>query len=441
MNKKRETVFISHATPEDNDFTIWLASRLELLGYDVWIDKNKLIGGETFWKEIDSAIRNDTIKFLLVYSKNICYNHEAGNIKNGINNEIELAKSIGFENNFKDFIIPLKIDNSPHNLFVGANVLNHIDFSKGWGEGFKLLTKKLNTDSIPKKSTSEISFKDWFETSYTSSNGILRKEEFYISSSWGFASLPDKFYLIQYRNRKQANLVLENYQFPCHLTGNVIASFSKKYPTKFNIDGKILEVFPIKEFEIPLTDIVYGNGSVQFPKIIDKINLYKSLITTCVHKIFHNRGLKVYSFSNKKSAYFFTPGILENDKVKFLFPVTEKVKNIQVLGKHLDQMWHFALSIRPRVNPYFQISIYNHLIFTTNGFNPLDSNKKIQSNRRQKGKRMFNKQWRDLVLAYIQGLKDEENQIKLNVAKNEYVIMDEYPKILNSQFGYNEPSS
>jgi len=90
----RDTIFISHATPEDNEFTIWLASRLELLGYNVWIDKIKLIGGETFWKEIDQSIRNTTIKFLLVYSKNICYNQNPGDIKNGINNEIELAKSI-----------------------------------------------------------------------------------------------------------------------------------------------------------------------------------------------------------------------------------------------------------------------------------------------------------------------------------------------------------
>lgn len=441
MNGNRNTIFISHATPEDNDFTIWLASRLEMLGYNVWIDKNKLIGGETFWKEIDHAIRNNTIKFLLVYSKNICYNHEAGNIKNGINNEIELAKSIAIENQIKDFIIPLKIDASPHNLFVGANVLNHIDFSNGWGNGFELLIKKLNTDGIPKQSNSSISFKDWFETSYTNSNGIIEKEEFYISSAWEFNQLPSKFYLIQYQNKKQADLVVESYKYPCHVIGNVVCSFSKNPPKDFIVKEESIEIIPKRVIEVPLTDIVYGIGDFQFPKVIDKINHFKSLITTCIHSIFQNKGLKEYSFSNRKSAYFFTPGILENDKVKYLFPVTEKTKNIQVFGKHLDQSWHFALSIRPRVKPYFQVSIYNHLIFTTNGFNPLDSKKKIQSNRRQKGKRMFNKQWRDLVLAYMQGLKDKENQIKIRVNEHENLVMEEYPKILNSQFGYNEPNT
>jgi len=48
----RDTLFISHATPDDVEFTIWIASRLELMGYKIWIDKEGLLGGERFWKEI-----------------------------------------------------------------------------------------------------------------------------------------------------------------------------------------------------------------------------------------------------------------------------------------------------------------------------------------------------------------------------------------------------
>lgn len=50
-NKLKDIIFISHATPEDNEFAIWLASRLENAGYNVWIDKNELIGGEEFWDD------------------------------------------------------------------------------------------------------------------------------------------------------------------------------------------------------------------------------------------------------------------------------------------------------------------------------------------------------------------------------------------------------
>ena len=107
MNK--DTIFISHATPEDNDFTIWLASRLELLGYEVWLDKNALLGGEKFWETIDDTIRNKTIIFLLVYSQNIFQKDIhgfviPGKVKDGIYKEFGFAESIGKNNKIDDFI-------------------------------------------------------------------------------------------------------------------------------------------------------------------------------------------------------------------------------------------------------------------------------------------------------------------------------------------------
>ena len=52
----RDTIFISHSTPQDNTFSIWIASRLEMLGYKVWVDKDGLLGGERFWPTIQKAI-------------------------------------------------------------------------------------------------------------------------------------------------------------------------------------------------------------------------------------------------------------------------------------------------------------------------------------------------------------------------------------------------
>ena len=36
-NKPKDIIFISHATPEDDEIAIWLASRLKNAGYNVWI--------------------------------------------------------------------------------------------------------------------------------------------------------------------------------------------------------------------------------------------------------------------------------------------------------------------------------------------------------------------------------------------------------------------
>jgi hypothetical protein len=38
----RDTIFVSHANPEDNTFALWLALRLEELGFKVWCELTNL---------------------------------------------------------------------------------------------------------------------------------------------------------------------------------------------------------------------------------------------------------------------------------------------------------------------------------------------------------------------------------------------------------------
>ena len=53
----RSVVLVSHANPEDNPFARWLSLKLAALGYNVWSDVTKLLGGEDFWQEIEAIIR------------------------------------------------------------------------------------------------------------------------------------------------------------------------------------------------------------------------------------------------------------------------------------------------------------------------------------------------------------------------------------------------
>ena len=62
VTKPRRLVFISHANPQDNVITLWLATRLASAGYEVWSDLTKLIGGELFWDDIAEAIRVHSAK-------------------------------------------------------------------------------------------------------------------------------------------------------------------------------------------------------------------------------------------------------------------------------------------------------------------------------------------------------------------------------------------
>ena len=67
----RETVFVTHAAPEDNEFALWLSAKLAIAGYRVWVDRRRLRGGDDFWDEIDRVLRTEAIKQVVVFSQHI----------------------------------------------------------------------------------------------------------------------------------------------------------------------------------------------------------------------------------------------------------------------------------------------------------------------------------------------------------------------------------
>jgi hypothetical protein len=140
----KDVVFISHANPEDNAFTRWLSLRLASLGYRVWSDVTQLLGGEDFWRDIEKAIREDTVKFLYVLSRTS--NHREGSLL-----ELKVAHDVRKRDKLHDFIIPLHLDDLPFNeVNIQLSSLMAIDLSKRWAEGLKQLVAKLEKDGVPK---------------------------------------------------------------------------------------------------------------------------------------------------------------------------------------------------------------------------------------------------------------------------------------------------
>ena len=63
--QERRAIFISHATPEDNPFTIWLGANLAAAGYEVWADVLRLNGGDDWQRKLEQALRERACKVLL----------------------------------------------------------------------------------------------------------------------------------------------------------------------------------------------------------------------------------------------------------------------------------------------------------------------------------------------------------------------------------------
>ncbi len=142
MSGDRTHVFVNYAT-EDSIFVDWLCLRLLNEGYRVWCDRLKLLGGESYPKDIDDAISNRTARFVAVLSKDSI--HKPNPLK-----ERTLALQIARQRN-ESFVIPLNLQGlSPTDLGWMQSDLTFIPFTN-WKEGLSQLLKNLERSNVPKE--------------------------------------------------------------------------------------------------------------------------------------------------------------------------------------------------------------------------------------------------------------------------------------------------
>lgn len=197
----RDSIFISHANPEDNEFAQWLALQLAKQGFPVWCDLTKLLGGEDWWKDIQNILEEKTIKFLYVLSK-------ASNKKDGTRRELMVANNVSKKYDLKDFVIPLRIDDLDYKDFnIELARLNAISFKEGWADGLKPLLKKLEEDKIPKsKNFSPDAVTSWWKEKFSADAGVILEPDEYLSNWFPVELLPDNLFFHRFSNETELSI-------------------------------------------------------------------------------------------------------------------------------------------------------------------------------------------------------------------------------------------
>ena len=73
------------------------------------------------------------------------------NTKPGALKELALAQTVAKVHQFRDFVIPLKIDDISYaDININLHQLNAVSFEKGWREGFQQLLLKIELDGVQK---------------------------------------------------------------------------------------------------------------------------------------------------------------------------------------------------------------------------------------------------------------------------------------------------
>lgn len=416
MADATQGIFISHAaTPEDTELTRWLALRLMREGYSVWCDIECLRVGDDFWREIESEIRTNAFKFVLVLSKNSI-------TRQGVLNELGVAAKIA-KHRGKRFILPVRADDLPHEEFpIEANRLDAADFSKSWSVGLGRLMQILAEDGVPKKGGGPAAVAGWWQQRYSATEGVSNEPEEYSSNRFRITSSPKRIFLHTLDNLKPFEKSRFKPNYPVHQMGGLFASFAPADDLALafeEAEAKIGTTFSTK-----LNDFL-GTGFAK-PKI--EVRGARNVVVRLMRLAFQRKlqlaGLKPYELASKES-YFWFPAEVVAPRKQVSFLRLNKTKGGRALvgakilkdraGAELGaQGWHFGIEVLPSTWPCFGFHLRSHVAFTLNGAPYTDAAKQHRLRRRE-CKTWFNDRWADMLQAAVTQLAGGAAELTLPV--------------------------
>lgn len=420
----RNKIFISHATPDDNDFTKWLALKLIGLGYEVWCDVLFLNKGADFWKDIEKEIRDNTCKLLFVLSSN-------SNQREGVLKELAVADKVKKQLKDDTFIIPLAIDEklSYDDTNIDIVRLNAIDFKKSWASGLRDLLEALEKQNVPKNSPDLAKSNQLYQQIFLHDKSVIEKEEIYDSNWFSITSFPSELRFHEYGKRIPKGFDTRTLTFPAIPYKNYVCTFAWEYD--------FIQQLPDTEtysnsrtIRIPINDIFSGNYNSDFIGNFECQRLIVQLLNKAFELRMKDKAVRGYQMSNK-IGYWIEKGKLEKDKFN----------KIQLVGKQKDKNWHFGISGAAKLYPFPVLMISSHIFFTEDGTKIIEATSTQHSSRRRQGKNWWNDTWRSKLLAFIKYLSDDDNSFYLEVGSEEKVFVSNTPIQFKGNVSYNIPEN
>lgn len=434
-NVQRDTILLSHANPEDNEFTLWLALQLANEGYKVWCDLTKLLGGEVFWDDIEAVLRQSAVKVLYVLSR-------SSNSKDGPLRELHLAQGLARREKLKDFVIPLHIDDLPHgDVTIELTRVNSAGFERSWAAGLASLLEKLELDAVPKSAAFDRSaVNQWWRTQFSASAGVRREEESYLSNWFPILSLPTDVYYHPLSRRGIGKIeITEGLPYPAYQDGISLVTFAEAS----DFDNRLGTGFYIPE----------GSKTVNVAKLREETDFGKGffrLLRMGWEQLIAERKFPVYELAGGAKTLYFKKDRIPSDKAFFTGVDGQKTYRSMVgystrknptTGESKKRFWHFGVQGRPLVHPAFPLAyvIKPHVVFSSDGSTLWESKKRLAAARRSQCKGWWNDVWRDRILAVMAQLANADGIVRVPLGSNRFAEVSSTPCLFSSPVAYTDP--
>ena len=429
----RRSIFLSHATPEDNGFVRWLGARLELAGFSVWHDLGQLKGGDYFWDKIEEAIRNESFRFLAVVSK-------VAVGKPGVKDEWALAQTI--EKSMPGFVIPLRLDDYDFSqLPIGIHRKNVIDFANGWHKGLAALLDTLIDANAPKVSAPDPrSARHWLAEMKESA--ILRTEsKELLDSTWlSVLSLPPIETARILGSEREIKLTDLNRRIPWFEHEDRIAGFAKASDLVSHMSKSVM----LKAANGVDSAAFIERGSTLGDKPVSAGEARKrvaNLVRQAWELTMEAKGLGIHEQAGGRKVFYVTPELTKGRGTKVAFLDVDGRKRRKGLNGRSERRkanWCYGVGMVPQFDEPWRIELRSTIVFTDDDGRPLDTPARAHRLRMGFCRSWWNDRWRGFLRALLALVADGSSEIKLPVGSGREVLVSATPIMFSSPVGLSD---
>ncbi len=383
----REAIFISHATPEDNEFVRWLGSRLIGHGYKVWSDVLRLKGGTPFWRGIEEALRQETIKFVYVTSKaSIDPN------RTGVRNELSVADAMKKVLPDPEFIIPVRIDDTPFSDFpIQVHQLNAIDFTRGWGPKLLELLDTLEVAKVPRNLGDQTEeFERWRSAMLSTTGKVEIAEERVLTNLLPVLKMPQGITFFEYEgDNTKLGAALKSTGIPYGLFNRHVVALAQTEVLQASLSPS----FAVKvRAYVPFADFLEGTVTdPASPRRDEARKMATFLLRAHVERYLVSQGLKRYETSSG-DAFYFPSGLLPADKVSYVAASGRRTsKKVTGRSERRQVNWHLAMKVNVVIGITSYVRFKPYIYFSEDGQSAIGDPKRTSAIRRRFCKSWWNR--------------------------------------------------
>ena len=421
----RDVIFFIKSSPYDDEFTLWLAPKLEAEGYQVFADILTLQPGDRWRREMNRALQHRATKVLLL-CRNATLNDQ------DVQDDIDIARDVATEINDQRFIIPLRLENGPKVKGIGDAVA--VDFVRGWGAGLTSLLEALRRQKVAKRTDRIQIDPNWDLFRRRGAVPIVNEPERLTSNWLRVMEAPD---LINYY---EATGVVESerlkrsvaaYHFPIAIHGSGFLTFANQ--SKIDADFQSVGRFQLKH-RIPLQDFV-DKG---FPKLGIRSQTASNQLNEMLKRAWFlfckERGFVEYQYSNGVG-FHASPELAPTGKrIPWGKQGSRRSSMLRNMAK--GHIWQFGVTALPTFRPFWHFKLKSRVLFSADNGTPeglaIDDPQKMHRLRRTGCKGWRNKQWYSRMLAFLELMSGESAYIRLRLSTESYLLLEAAPVLFSS---------